>query len=102
MRLLHRQIYFLLPLIPTLSWALFSLTLPRDPNGEGRPKKHLLPARQRRLPQSFWLYSIAVCRNAEFHPSSLCMTWLLLATLDVCMLNKNFLWIDSLVLPNSQ
>jgi hypothetical protein len=28
-------------LIPTLFWALFSLILPRDPNGEGHLRKHL-------------------------------------------------------------
>jgi hypothetical protein len=42
-------------LILTLFWALFSLTLPRDPNSEGQPKKHLLPARQRRLLWSFFI-----------------------------------------------
>jgi hypothetical protein len=31
------------PLIPTLFWALFSLILPRDPNSEGQPRKHLFP-----------------------------------------------------------
>jgi hypothetical protein len=40
--------------------------------------------------------------NIEFCPSSVCMTWLLLATLDICMSNENFLWIDSPVLPNFQ
>jgi hypothetical protein len=51
-RLLHRRIYLLPPLVLTLSWALFSLILPWDPNGEDQPKKHLLPARRRRLLQS--------------------------------------------------
>jgi hypothetical protein len=91
MRPLHRRICLLLPLVPILTWALFSLTLPRDLNGEGQLKKHLLPARRRRLLQSFLLYSTAICTNVEFRPSSICRTWLLLATLDVCMSNKNFL-----------
>jgi hypothetical protein len=94
-RLLHRRICLLPPLVPTLSWALFSLILPRDLNGEDQPKRHLLPAHQRRLPQSVLLYSTAVCMNIEFHPSSVCRTWLLLAMLDVYMSNENFLWIDS-------
>jgi hypothetical protein len=53
MHLPHRRIYLLLPLILTLSWALFSLNLPRDLNGEGRPKKHLLLACRRCLLQCF-------------------------------------------------
>jgi hypothetical protein len=89
--LLHRWIYLLLLLIPTLSWASFFLTLPQDSNGEGQPKKHLLPVRRRRPPQSFLLYSTSVCMNVEFHLSSICMTWLLLVMLDVCMSNENFL-----------
>jgi hypothetical protein len=64
----------LLPLILTLSWALFSLTHPRDPNSEGQLKKHLLPFHQRHLPQSFLLYFTFVCTNVEFRPSSICMT----------------------------
>jgi hypothetical protein len=99
-RLIRWRICLLFPLIPTLSWALFSLILPRDPNDEGRPRKHLLPARRRRLSHSFLLYSTAVCMNIGFRPSSICRIWLLLVMLDVCMSNKNFLRIDFLVLPN--
>jgi hypothetical protein len=73
-RLLHRRICLLPPLVLTLSWVLFSLILPRDPNGEGQPKKCLLPTRRRRLPQSLLLYSTAVCMNIEFHPFSVCRT----------------------------
>jgi hypothetical protein len=53
--LLCRRICLLSPLIPTLFWALFSLTLPRGPNGEGQLKKHLLPARRRHLLWSFFI-----------------------------------------------
>jgi hypothetical protein len=42
-------------LILTPFWALFSLILPRGPNGEGQPKKHLLPAHRRRLLRSFFI-----------------------------------------------
>jgi hypothetical protein len=42
-------------LIMTPFWALFSSILPRGPNGEGQPKKHLLPARRRRLLRSFFI-----------------------------------------------
>jgi hypothetical protein len=59
-------------LILTLFYALFSLILPRDPNGKGWPRKHLLLARQRRLLQSFLLYFIVVCMNVGFLPSSAC------------------------------
>jgi hypothetical protein len=44
---LHRQISCLLPLNLTMSSALFSLPLPRGPNDEGQPKKHLLLSRRR-------------------------------------------------------
>jgi hypothetical protein len=54
-RLFHRRICLLSPSVPTLSWALFSLILPQDPNGKDQPKKHLLPARRRRLPQNFFI-----------------------------------------------
>jgi hypothetical protein len=50
---LRRRICWLLSLIPILSWALFSLNLPRGLNDEGLPKKHLLPARRRCLLQNF-------------------------------------------------
>jgi hypothetical protein len=50
---LHRQICWLLPLILTLSLALFSLPLLRGPNDEVRPKRHLLVFRWRRLLQNF-------------------------------------------------
>jgi hypothetical protein len=73
-RLLRRRIYLLPPLILTLSWALLSLILPRDPNGEGQPRKHVLPARRRHLPQSFLLYFTAVCMNIGFRLSSICRT----------------------------
>jgi hypothetical protein len=66
MRPLHRKICWLLPLISTLSLALFSLPLPRGPNDEGQPKKHLLLSRQRRLMQNFLLHSSVVYKNAEF------------------------------------
>jgi hypothetical protein len=52
-RLLCRWICLLPPLVPTLSWALFSLILPRDPNNKDQLKKHLLLARRRHLPHSF-------------------------------------------------
>jgi hypothetical protein len=72
--LLHRRICLLPPLVPALSLSLFSLILPRDPNSEDQPEKHLLPACQRRLLQSFLLYSTTLCMNVEFHPSSVCRT----------------------------
>jgi hypothetical protein len=50
---LHRQICWLLPLIPTLSLALFSLPLPQGLNDKVRLKRHLLLFRQRRLLQNF-------------------------------------------------
>jgi hypothetical protein len=71
-RLLHRRICLLSPLILTLFWAVFSLILPRDPNSEGQLRKHLLPARWRRLLQSFLLCSTAVCMNVGFRPCSAC------------------------------
>jgi hypothetical protein len=43
----------LLPLVLTLSLALFSLFLPRGPNDEGLPKKHLLLFCRRRLQLNF-------------------------------------------------
>jgi hypothetical protein len=70
--LLHRRICLLSPLIMTLSWALFSLILSRDLNGEGQPRNHLLPARRRRLLWSFLLHSTAVCMNVGFRHSSVC------------------------------
>jgi hypothetical protein len=73
-RLLHQRICLLPPLVPTLSWVLFSLTLPRDPNGEDQPKKHLLSVRRKRLPWSFLLCSTVVYMNVEFRPSSVCRT----------------------------
>jgi hypothetical protein len=42
-RLLHQRICLLSLLILTLFWALFSLALPRDPNGEGQPKSVYCP-----------------------------------------------------------
>jgi hypothetical protein len=42
-------------LILTLFWASFSLILPRGPNDEGQPKKHLMLARRRHLLQSFFI-----------------------------------------------
>jgi hypothetical protein len=71
-RLLRRRIYLLSPLIMPLFWALFSLILPRDPNGKGQLRKHLLLARRRRLLQSFLLCSTAVCMNVGFHLCSAC------------------------------
>jgi hypothetical protein len=53
MRPLHRQICWLLPLIQTLSLAMFSLPLPRGPIDEGQPKKHLLLSHRRRLLLNF-------------------------------------------------
>jgi hypothetical protein len=99
-RLLHRRICLLFLLILTLFWALFSLILPRDLNGEGQPKKHLLLARRRHLLQSFLLYSIAIYMNIETRPFSAYKIWLLLLMLVICMLSKNFLRIDFLVCPN--
>jgi hypothetical protein len=68
--LLHRRICLLSLLILTLFWALFCLIIPRDPNGEGQPKKHLLPARQRRLLRSFLLYFIVIYMNVKARPFS--------------------------------
>jgi hypothetical protein len=51
--LLHQQICWLLPLVPTLSLALFSLPLPRGLNDEVRSKMRLLLFRRRHLLQSF-------------------------------------------------
>jgi hypothetical protein len=53
MRPLRRRIRWLLPLIQILSLALFSLPLPRGPNDEGQPKKHLLLSRRRCLLLNF-------------------------------------------------
>jgi hypothetical protein len=53
MCLLHRHICWLLPLILTLSLTLFSLPLPRGPNNEVQPKRHLLLFRRRHLLQNF-------------------------------------------------
>jgi hypothetical protein len=39
MRPLYRRICWLLPLIQTLSFALFSLPFPQGSNDEGQPKK---------------------------------------------------------------
>jgi hypothetical protein len=88
--------------ILTLFWALFSLTLPWDPNGEGQQKKHLLPARRRRLLWSFLLYSITVYMNVESCLFSAYKIWLPLSMLVVCMLSENFFWIDFLVCPNTR
>jgi hypothetical protein len=54
-RLLHLRIYLLFPFILTPFWALFSLILPRDPNGKGQMQKHLLLAHRRRLLWSFFI-----------------------------------------------
>jgi hypothetical protein len=70
-RLLHRQICWLLPLIQTLSLALFSLSLLRGPNDKGQPKKHLLLSRQRRrLLLNFLLHSSVVYKSIGFRFSS--------------------------------
>jgi hypothetical protein len=53
MCLLHQRICWLLPLIQTMSLALFSLSLLRGPNDEGQPKKHLSLFRRRRLLLNF-------------------------------------------------
>jgi hypothetical protein len=53
--LLHRQICLLLPLVLTLSLALFSLFLPWGPSDEGLPKKHLLIFHRRRLQLIFFI-----------------------------------------------
>jgi hypothetical protein len=50
---LRRQIYWLLPLILTLSLALFALPLPQGLNDEVRLKRHLLLFCRRRLLQNF-------------------------------------------------
>jgi hypothetical protein len=71
-RLLYRWICLLPPLVLTLSCALFSLTLPRDPNGKDQPKKHLLLARRRRLPQSFFII-LHHCMYERRVSSFLCM-----------------------------
>jgi hypothetical protein len=52
-RLLHLQIYWLLPLTQTLFLALFSLFLPLGPHDEGHSKKCVLLFRRRRLLLSF-------------------------------------------------
>jgi hypothetical protein len=52
-RFLHLWICLLFPLVLTLFWALFFLTLQLDLNGEGQMQRHLLLARRRRLPLSF-------------------------------------------------
>jgi hypothetical protein len=69
MRLLHRRICWLLPLIRTLSLALFSLSLPLGPNDEGHSKKYLLLFRRRRLLLSFLLHSSIVSKSVGFHLS---------------------------------
>jgi hypothetical protein len=68
--LLHRQICCLLPLVLTLSLALFSLPLSRGLSDEVRPKRHLLLFCRRRLLQNFWWHSSIVCKSAEFRLSS--------------------------------
>jgi hypothetical protein len=70
--LLHQQICLRSLLILTPFWALFSLILPRGLNGEGQPKKHLLPVRRRRLLRSFLLYSTARYTIIEFFPFPAC------------------------------
>jgi hypothetical protein len=55
MRILHRRICLLLPLIQTLFLVLFSLSLPLGPNDEGHSKKHLLLFRRRRLRLNFFI-----------------------------------------------
>jgi hypothetical protein len=67
-RLLHRRICLRSLLVMTPFWALFSLTLPQGPNGEGQPKKHLLPASRRRLLWSFLLYSTTIYMSVESRP----------------------------------
>jgi hypothetical protein len=102
MRLLHRWICWLLPLIQTLSLALFSLSLPRGSNDEGQPKKHLLLSYRRLLLLNFLLHSSVVHKSVGFLLSSTRTTWFLPETLGAYMLSKNFLQIGSLVLPNSR
>jgi hypothetical protein len=101
-RLLHRQICLQSLLILTPFWALFSLIIPRGPNDEGQPKKHLLPARQRHLLWSFLLCSTIGYIIVEFRPFPAYRIWLLWLMLDVCMSNENFLQIDFPVRPSSR
>jgi hypothetical protein len=85
-RLLLRRICWLLPLVQTLSLALFSLSLPRGLNNEGQPKKHILLSRRRHLLPSFWLHSSVVRKSVGFRLSSARMTWFLPETLGAYML----------------
>jgi hypothetical protein len=73
-RLLHRRICWLLPLIQTLSLALFSLSLPRGPNGKGQLKKHLSLFCRKRLLLNFLLHSSVVYKSVGFRLSSACTT----------------------------
>jgi hypothetical protein len=100
MCLLYRWICWLLPLTQTLSLALFSLSLLLGLNDEGHSKKRLLLFCWRHLLLSFRLHSSVVYKSVGFYLSAARTTWFLPAMLGAYMLSENFLWIDSLTLPN--